>query len=67
MPTRWAVDAMQKESSYWPGPSTVSTNSLDSILPSPVQMAPSASQSVVAGRVMATLAVAVRPDRDQPA
>ena len=34
---------------YWPGPETVKLTELDSFLPSPVQMAPSASQSVVPG------------------
>ena len=39
---------------YWPGPLTVSTSSLDSFLPSPVQMAPLSAQSVVTGRVIVT-------------
>ena len=39
---------------YWPGPLTVSSRRLDSILSSSAQMAPCASQSVVAGRVIVT-------------
>ena len=42
---------------YWPGPLTVSSSGSDSILPSSVQMAPPASQSVVAFRAMATAAL----------
>ena len=36
------------------GPLTVNTSSVDSFLPSSVQMAPWASQSSVIGRVMVT-------------
>ena len=39
---------------YWPGPDTVKFSELDSFLPSPVQIAPSAAQSVVAGSSMVT-------------
>ena len=39
---------------YPAGPLTVSTSSLDSFLPSPVQMAPLSAQSVVTGRVIVT-------------
>ena len=39
---------------YWPGPDTVKFRELDSFLPSPVQMAPTALQSVVAGSSMVT-------------
>ena len=41
---------------YWPGPLTLNSSRLDSILPSSVQMAPSSVQSVVAGRVTVTSA-----------
>ena len=37
---------------YWPGPATVNPFLLDSFLPSPVQMAPVALQSVVTGSTM---------------
>ena len=48
--------------------STVSSSSLDSFLPSWVQMTPSAVQSVVAGNTMATAfsAFGVRRDGDFP-
>ena len=39
---------------YWPGPDTVKLTELDSFLPSAVQMAPSALQSVVAGSSIVT-------------
>ena len=39
---------------YPPGPATVNSKLLESILPSPVQMAPWSSQSLVTGRTMAT-------------
>ena len=39
-------------SRYWPGPVMVSSSRLDSILPSSVQIAPSASQSSVTGSTM---------------
>ena len=42
---------------YWPGPLTVSSSPPDSFLSSSVQMAPSASQSVVAFRTMTTSAL----------
>ena len=42
---------------YWPGPLTVSSSRLDSIRPSPVQMAPWSPQSVVTGRTTVTSAL----------
>ena len=39
---------------YWVGPETVNSFRLDSFLPSTVQTAPSASQSVVTGRITVT-------------
>ena len=39
---------------YWPGPDTVKLRELDNFRPSPVQMAPVAPQSVVAGSSMVT-------------
>ena len=41
---------------YWVGPETVNSFRLDSFLPSAVQTAPSASQSVVTGRITVTAA-----------
>ena len=46
-----------KTAAYPPGPGTVSSSRLDSFLPSDVQMAPSASQSSVAGRTTVTPAL----------
>ena len=46
---------LSHSAAYPPGPATVSSNPLDSILPSSVQMAPWLTQSVVAGSTMATL------------
>ena len=43
--------------SYWPGPLTVNSSRLDSILPFSVQMAPVALQSVVTGRTTVTVAL----------
>ena len=42
--------------SYAPGPETVTSNRLDSFLPSLVQMAPWTEQSVVMGNAMVTSA-----------
>ena len=42
---------------YPPGPLTLSSSLLDSILPSPAQTAPCASQSVVTGSTMVTSAL----------
>ena len=45
--------------SYWPGPETVKFSELDSFLPSPVQIAPVAPQSVVGGSSIITSPVEV--------
>ena len=44
---------------YWPGSETVNSFLLDSFLPSPVQIAPLAVQSVVTGRTTVTSASAL--------
>ena len=54
----WAVPLLGKSSAFFPlyssGPETVNSSRLKSFLPSTVQIAPSASQSVVAGRTIVT-------------
>ena len=48
------LPASSRLPSYWPGPLTVRSRRLDSFLSPSAQMAPCASQSVVAGRVIVT-------------
>ena len=52
--TAYAMSLCSRGSAYSPGPLTVSSKRLDSILSTSAQMAPCASQSVVAGRVIVT-------------
>ena len=59
--------AASRVAHYSPGPTTVKSTELDNFLPSSAQMAPVASQSVVADRPNSNAGVRIRLNGDGPA